>query len=412
MLYCTVLYCTTLYVHVGGVVISIIIIKFVINILTNPIDLCVIILAITIKSYCRKICYDCDRLCDIYVLLLLLLQIVAHYITIINLNKTNIILYISAVQYACEVGGSKFIASGTSAATPVIAGFFSNINAARLAQGKGSLGWVTPALYTHGKSFVNDITVGHNYCVIGGNCCPQGFVAGKNWDPTTGLGTPNYGKMHDVLVALGSEVNRAELDPTMQPTQQPSTPTEQPTQYPTQPTMAPSLPKPSHPPTVKPSAPTYTPTRRPTSYPSVSRAPSIFRLTRPTLSPLPASNSPTSDSLFGGGTGPGFTTVALIVITAILCFILCLCLVLVGFCCWKRCKKATPPPVHTITHPAQRQEMYAHTGTGGGTGTGRECDAIPDTVPVSYADLDPCNPRFSLHLPPPSPPPYHYNTYS
>jgi hypothetical protein len=315
----------------------------------------------------------------------------------------------SAVQYACEVGGSKFIASGTSAATPVIAGFFSNINAARLALGKGSLGWVTPSLYAHSKSFVNDITVGHNYCVIGGNCCPQGFVAAKDWDPTTGLGSPNYGRMHDVLVELGSEVNHAGKDPTQQPTSQPSTPSEQPTQYPTQPTVSPSLPMPSLPPTFKPSAPTYTPSRFPNVYPIISRAPSVYRLTRPSPSPLLSTLTPTSsNALFGASPGRGFTAVVLIVITAILCLILCLCLVLVGFCFWKKCRRSkSPPPIHVITLPADGLEVYARAGTGA---TVRDNDAIPDTVPIPVENLDPCNPRFSLHLP--SPPAYHYNTYS
>jgi hypothetical protein len=71
---------------------------------------------------------------------------------------------------------------GTSASCPVAAGFFSNVNAARLAAGKGSLGWVTPALYTYAPLFVNDVTVGNNAQCSGA----VGFYATTGWDPVTG----------------------------------------------------------------------------------------------------------------------------------------------------------------------------------------------------------------------------------
>jgi tripeptidyl-peptidase-1 len=50
-------------------------------------------------------------------------------------------------------------------------------------------------------SIFNDITKGNNWCTESG-CCPGdgntnmfGYEAAKGWDPVTGLGTPNYGKM-------------------------------------------------------------------------------------------------------------------------------------------------------------------------------------------------------------------------
>ena len=71
---------------------------------------------------------------------------------------------------------------GTSASCPVAGGFFSNVNAARLAEGKGSLGWVTPALYTYAPLFVNDITTGNNAQCAGA----VGFYATTGWDPASG----------------------------------------------------------------------------------------------------------------------------------------------------------------------------------------------------------------------------------
>jgi hypothetical protein len=47
-----------------------------------------------------------------------------------------------------------------SASTPVIAGFVSLVNAARLAVGKSSLGWLNPSIYAYGVQFTYDITSG------------------------------------------------------------------------------------------------------------------------------------------------------------------------------------------------------------------------------------------------------------
>ena len=89
-----------------------------------------------------------------------------------------------------ELGTYGAGTSGTSATTPVAAGMFSNINAARLAIGKGSLGWVNPVLYTYFSRFGNDVVKGNNK---DGPTCPQGFYATPGWDPASGLGSINYG---------------------------------------------------------------------------------------------------------------------------------------------------------------------------------------------------------------------------
>ena len=83
-------------------------------------------------------------------------------------------------------GGATFAAAGTSASCPIAAGIFSNINAARLAVGKGSIGWANPFIYEKGNSFFNDVTIGNNKYP-----CPQGFFATPGWDPTTGFGSVN-----------------------------------------------------------------------------------------------------------------------------------------------------------------------------------------------------------------------------
>ena len=107
---------------------------------------------------------------------------------------------LAGMNYLVVIGGNKYDVSGTSASCPAVAGFISNINAARLAAGKGSVGWINPALYAAPSTFVNDITIGNNRC--GGldsnkrnTCCKQGFFAASGWDPTTGLGSIDYKRM-------------------------------------------------------------------------------------------------------------------------------------------------------------------------------------------------------------------------
>jgi tripeptidyl-peptidase-1 len=93
----------------------------------------------------------------------------------------------AAYAVVADADGGHVVMHGTSASAPFIAGLFSNVNAKRLAAGKGSLGWVNPTLYQTYIEFTNDITEGNNLCVADGTCCSEGFYAAKGWDPTTGI---------------------------------------------------------------------------------------------------------------------------------------------------------------------------------------------------------------------------------
>ena len=189
---------------------------------------------------------------------------------------------LSGSSYLTVIGGNIWSLSGTSASTPAVAGFFSNINAARLAAGKGSVGWVNPTLYANYTSFAIDITSGNNLCVHGGTCCTQGFYAAAGWDPITGLGSLNYGMLQNVLVSLGN-INGALRAPTATPTTAPtSKPSNSPTPSPTR--------LPTQSPTFKPTFnPTQIPTRTPTLSPSFkpSFAPTFGPTVTPTFSPTP-----------------------------------------------------------------------------------------------------------------------------
>jgi len=85
-------------------------------------------------------------------------------------------------------GGTFGGVYGTSAACPVVAGIFSQLNDERLAAGKSSLGWLNQIIYDNPDCFsdVNDGSL--NNCYTG----YTGFAALDGWDPATGFGSPIY----------------------------------------------------------------------------------------------------------------------------------------------------------------------------------------------------------------------------
>lgn len=109
------------------------------------------------------------------------------------------------------------------------------VNAARLADGKSSVGWFNPILYAYYQSFTNDITEGKNNCVAQSSlpCCPQGFSATPGWDPTTGWGTVDFSRFKAFMSGINITRNPA-VKPTASPTKAPTAkPTQNPTSKPT-----------------------------------------------------------------------------------------------------------------------------------------------------------------------------------
>lgn len=92
--------------------------------------------------------------------------------------------------------GTPQLIGGTSAAAPVFASIINRINEERIAVGKKPVGFVNPTLYANPSAF-HDITVGNN-----SGCNTAGFYAVKDWDPVTGLGTPNYPSLLKVFMGL------------------------------------------------------------------------------------------------------------------------------------------------------------------------------------------------------------------
>ncbi|KAF8263038.1 subtilisin-like protein [Lactarius quietus] len=70
------------------------------------------------------------------------------------------------------------IVSGTSCATPIVAGIVALLNDFRISNGRKPLGFLNPWLYGRGLAGLNDITSGNNP-----GCNTPGFTAITGWDP-------------------------------------------------------------------------------------------------------------------------------------------------------------------------------------------------------------------------------------
>ncbi|KAK0206859.1 tripeptidyl peptidase A [Desarmillaria ectypa] len=99
-----------------------------------------------------------------------------------------------AVNYRIWYRGKASSIGGTSASAPAFAGLVALLNDAKLKVSNSTLGFLNPLLYEKGLAGLNDIKSGNNP-----GCGTKGFNATKGWDPATGLGTPNFGKLKDLL---------------------------------------------------------------------------------------------------------------------------------------------------------------------------------------------------------------------
>ncbi|KAJ7138463.1 subtilisin-like protein [Mycena crocata] len=97
----------------------------------------------------------------------------------------------NGANYLIAVDGQFGLVFGTSASAPVVGAMLTMVNDARLAQGKGPIGFINPTIYSPAfKGAFHDITSGTNP-----GCGTPGFATAKGFDPVTGLGTPNFQKL-------------------------------------------------------------------------------------------------------------------------------------------------------------------------------------------------------------------------
>jgi tripeptidyl-peptidase-1 len=92
------------------------------------------------------------------------------------------------------IGGVTQSVGGTSASSPTFAAVVSLLNDYLLSQGKPTLGFLNPWLYSNATAALNDIVSGSNP-----GCGTNGFTARAGWDPVTGLGTPDFLKLKALL---------------------------------------------------------------------------------------------------------------------------------------------------------------------------------------------------------------------
>lgn len=102
----------------------------------------------------------------------------------------------NGANFVAAVDGTFALVYGTSASTPVVASIFALVNEARMDVGKGSVGFVNPALYAH-PAVLNDVVLGGNL-----GCGTAGFQAVPGWDPVTGLGTPSFPRLLALYLSL------------------------------------------------------------------------------------------------------------------------------------------------------------------------------------------------------------------
>ncbi|KAI0365677.1 family S53 protease [Pilatotrama ljubarskyi] len=85
--------------------------------------------------------------------------------------------------------------AGTSCSCPITASTIALLNDQLAAQGKPSLGFLNPFLYSAaGTAALTDVTSGSNP-----GCNTNGFTARAGWDPVTGLGTPNFAALRTAV---------------------------------------------------------------------------------------------------------------------------------------------------------------------------------------------------------------------
>jgi tripeptidyl-peptidase-1 len=111
----------------------------------------------------------------------------------------------STGAWAIRFGRGKWTdGAGTSTSGPFIASLVAKLNAARLGKGKGTMGLLTPWLYSQVYSragALRDVTEGCNAANPNQIGSTTGWFAAAGWDPVTGLGTPNYRLLEELALA-------------------------------------------------------------------------------------------------------------------------------------------------------------------------------------------------------------------
>jgi tripeptidyl-peptidase-1 len=100
------------------------------------------------------------------------------------------------IDFEIYYNGVPVAVSGTSCSSPTFAGIVGLLNDIRIQAGKSTLGFLNPLFYMNPSVFM-DITSGNNP-----GCNTNGFYCAAGWDPVTGLGTPNFQSLSQLVSSL------------------------------------------------------------------------------------------------------------------------------------------------------------------------------------------------------------------
>lgn len=92
--------------------------------------------------------------------------------------------------------------SGTSASAPAFAALISLLNEARLQAKMPAMGFLNPFVYKNANAF-HDVVKGNSF--VGTGPRQFGFNCTKGWDPVTGVGTPNFGKLLAAAMGIATD---------------------------------------------------------------------------------------------------------------------------------------------------------------------------------------------------------------
>jgi tripeptidyl-peptidase-1 len=115
--------------------------------------------------------------------------------------------------FAVVANGSVSTWSGTSASTPTFAAIIALLNGDRLAHGLSPLGFLNPWLYNNAANMLNDVVGGAQGSCNDPTSGITGFAATPGWDPVTGLGTPDFGKMRMKSTGISTPETPTSVNP-------------------------------------------------------------------------------------------------------------------------------------------------------------------------------------------------------
>ncbi|KAK4464606.1 putative protease s8 tripeptidyl peptidase [Cladorrhinum samala] len=120
-----------------------------------------------------------------------------HEVTNVRVRSRSSIGNLNCMLAAFDQGLMPAITHGTSASNPVFASIVTLINSERMYAGKGPVGFINPVVYANPEALKDVMTGANRGCGV-----DEAFRAASGWDPTTGLGSPDYERLRELFMSL------------------------------------------------------------------------------------------------------------------------------------------------------------------------------------------------------------------